>query len=118
VLARVVGLDFDAVERVLIAGGFGNYLDREKAIAIGLIPDLPPERIRFVGNTSILGSDLGLLSEEAWEELHQISESVTYYDLINFPDYYDEFLAARFLPHTDLTRFPSVGEPQEAEARV
>jgi hypothetical protein len=42
---------------------------------------------------------------------------VTYYDLINFPDYYDEFLAARFLPHTDLTRFPSVREPQEAEVR-
>ncbi|MEE8385700.1 MAG: ASKHA domain-containing protein [Dehalococcoidia bacterium] len=114
VLARAIGLDFNTVDRVLIAGGFGNYLDRGKAIAIGLIPDLPQEKIRFAGNTSILGSDLGLLSKEAWEELHQIAKSVTYYDLINFPDYYDEFLAARFLPHTDLTRFPSVKEPQGA----
>jgi uncharacterized 2Fe-2S/4Fe-4S cluster protein (DUF4445 family) len=117
VLARAIGLDFNTVERVLIAGGFGNYLDRSKAVAIGLIPDLPPERIRFAGNTSILGGALGLLSEDAWEDLHQIAESVTYYDLINFPDYYDEFLAARFLPHTDLTRFPSVREPQAAGVR-
>jgi len=118
VLARAIGLDFRLVDRVLIAGGFGNYLDREKAIAIGLIPDMPPEKIRFAGNTSILGTDLGLLSKEAWEELHQIAESVTYYDLINFPDYYDEFLAARFIPHTDLDRFPSVARFQEVEART
>jgi uncharacterized 2Fe-2S/4Fe-4S cluster protein (DUF4445 family) len=118
VLARAIGLDFSLVERVLIAGGFGNYLDREKAVAIGLIPDLPPDRIRFAGNTSILGTDLGLLSKEAWEELQQIAEAVTYYDLINFPDYYDEFLAARFIPHTDLGRFPSARQLEAVEART
>jgi uncharacterized 2Fe-2S/4Fe-4S cluster protein (DUF4445 family) len=113
VLARAIGLDFREVERVYIAGGFGNYLDREKALAIGLIPDLPLEKIRFAGNTSILGADLGLLSEDAWQELHAIAEAVTYYDLINYPNYYDEFLAARFIPHTDLSRFKSVKHSQE-----
>jgi uncharacterized 2Fe-2S/4Fe-4S cluster protein (DUF4445 family) len=116
VLGRAIGLDFREVERVYIAGGFGNYLDREKAIAIGLIPDLPVDKIRFVGNTSILGADLGLLSESTWQELHAIAESVTYYDLINYPNYYDEFLAARFIPHTDLSRFKSVKHLQEVEA--
>jgi uncharacterized 2Fe-2S/4Fe-4S cluster protein (DUF4445 family) len=116
VLARAIGLDFGEVERIYIAGGFGNYLDREKAVAIGLIPDLPVEKIRFVGNTSILGADLGLLSEGAWQELHAIAEAVTYYDLINYPNYYDEFLAARFIPHTDLSRFESVNYSQEVEA--
>jgi uncharacterized 2Fe-2S/4Fe-4S cluster protein (DUF4445 family) len=116
VLARAIGLDFREVERVYIAGGFGNYLDREKAIAIGLIPDLPLEKIRFVGNTSILGADLGLLSEDAWQELHDIAKSVTYYDLINYPNYYDEFMAARFIPHTDLGRFSSVNRLQEVGA--
>jgi uncharacterized 2Fe-2S/4Fe-4S cluster protein (DUF4445 family) len=105
-------------DRVFIAGGFGNYLDREKAIAIGLIPDLPVEKIRFVGNTSILGADLGLLSEDAWQELHATAEAVTYYDLINYPNYYDEFLAARFIPHTDLSRFKSVKHSQEVEACI
>ena len=113
VLARATGLDFREIDHVYIAGGFGNYLDREKAIAIGLIPDLPMEKIRFVGNTSILGADLGLLSEGTWQELHAIAESVTYYDLINYPNYYDEFLAARFIPHTDLGRFRSVRHSRE-----
>jgi uncharacterized 2Fe-2S/4Fe-4S cluster protein (DUF4445 family) len=116
VLARAIGLDFDEVQRIYIAGGFGNYLDRQKAIAIGLIPDLPLEKIRFAGNTSILGADLGLLSERTWQELHTLAESVTYYDLINYPNYYDEFLAARFIPHTDLSRFKSVRDSQEVEA--
>ncbi len=118
VLTRAIGLDFREVERIYIAGGFGNYLDREKAIAIGMIPDLPVEKIRFVGNTSILGADLGLLSESTWQELHAIAESVTYYDLINYPNYYDEFLAARFIPHTDLSRFKSVKHSQEVEALI
>jgi uncharacterized 2Fe-2S/4Fe-4S cluster protein (DUF4445 family) len=116
VLGRAIGLDFDEVQRIYIAGGFGNYLDRQKAIAIGLIPDLPLEKVRFAGNTSILGADLGLLSERTWQELHTLAESVTYYDLINYPNYYDEFLAARFIPHTDLSRFKSVRDSQEVEA--
>jgi uncharacterized 2Fe-2S/4Fe-4S cluster protein (DUF4445 family) len=116
IMTRAIGLDFREVEQLYIAGGFGNYLDREKAIAIGLIPDLPRDKIRFVGNTSIVGADLGLLSEDAWQELHSIAESVTYYDLINYPNYYDEFLAARFIPHTDLGRFKSVMHTKEVEA--
>jgi CO dehydrogenase maturation factor len=79
---------------------------------------MPTEKIRFVGNTSIHGADLGLLSVESWHELNTIAESVTYYDLINYPDYYDEFLAAKFIPHTDLSRFPSVAQPRDVEARA
>jgi uncharacterized 2Fe-2S/4Fe-4S cluster protein (DUF4445 family) len=118
VLAKAIGLDFCQVERLYIAGGFGNYLDREKAIAIGLIPDLPLDRIRFVGNTSVMGAELALLSGDAWQETERIAESVTYYDLISYPHYYEEFLAAKFIPHTDLSRFKSVTEQEELEVRV
>jgi uncharacterized 2Fe-2S/4Fe-4S cluster protein (DUF4445 family) len=107
-LAASVGLDFKKIESILIAGGFGNYLDREKAVTLGLIPDLPLDKIRFVGNTSILGSEMALLSTDAWNELIRIAQSVTYYDLISHPHYFDEFLAARFIPHTELDRFESV----------
>jgi hypothetical protein len=65
-----------------------------------------------------LGADLGLLSEDVWQELNSIAESVTYYELINYPDYYDEFLAARFIPHTDLSRFKSVKHLQPTEVGV
>ena len=118
VLAKTTGLDFDQVEMVYIAGGFGNYLDREQAVTLGLIPDLPLERIRFVGNTSILGAKLAMLSEEAWTELVTIARSITYYDLISYPHYYDDFLAAKFIPHTELDRFPSVVERLQLGAEV
>jgi uncharacterized 2Fe-2S/4Fe-4S cluster protein (DUF4445 family) len=108
ILIKSLNLDITDIDRVFLAGGFGNYLDREKAITIGLIPDLSLEKIRFVGNTSIIGAKLALLSREALEKCDEIVQSATYYDLISFPHYYEEFLAAKFLPHTELERFPSV----------
>ncbi|MFN4218551.1 MAG: ASKHA domain-containing protein [Candidatus Bipolaricaulia bacterium] len=108
ILLKSLNLEIADIDRVFLAGGFGNYLDREKAIMIGLIPDLPLEKIRFVGNTSIIGAKMALLSREAWEKCEEIAQSATYYDLISFPHYYEEFLAAKFLPHTELERFPSV----------
>lgn len=110
ILIKSLNLDVADIDRVFLAGGFGNYLDREKAIMIGLIPDLPLEKIRFVGNTSIIGAKMALLSQEALEKCYEIAKNVTYYDLISFPHYYEEFLAAKFLPHTELERFPSVQE--------
>ncbi len=118
VLAKAIGLDFGQVERLYIAGGFGNYLDREKAIAIGLIPDLPLDRIRFVGNTSVMGACMALLAEDAWHQVERIAEAVTYYDLVSYPNYYDEFMAAKFIPHTDLNRFQSIRQSQKQEVHV
>jgi uncharacterized 2Fe-2S/4Fe-4S cluster protein (DUF4445 family) len=115
ILLKSLNLDVTDIDRVFLAGGFGNYLDREKAIMIGLIPDLPLERIRFVGNTSIIGAKMALLSREAWAKCERIAQSATYYDLISFPHYYEEFLAAKFLPHTELERFPSVQERLRAK---
>ena len=105
------------LSRIYLAGAFGSHLDLESAVTLGLIPDLPLERIRFLGNTALAGAKLALLSRPAWEEAQRIAAGVTYYDLISCPYYYDEFMAAKFLPHTDLDRFPTVrgalrlGEP-------
>jgi len=98
---------FDDIERLLIAGGFGSYLDIEKAVLLGMIPDLPVDRIHYVGNTSLLGAKMALLSEEALRRSHEIARSATYFDLITVPHYYEEFMSAKFLPHTDLDLFPS-----------
>ena len=110
ILVKSLGLQFGDFERILIAGGFGSYLDRRKTQILGLIPDIPLERIKFVGNTSIIGAKMALLSREAFTTCHRMAESVTYVDLISFPNYYDEFMAALFLPHTDLEKFPTVTE--------
>jgi len=118
ILLQSMDLGFGDVEQLLIAGGFGNYLDREKAIMLGLIPDIPLERIRFVGNTAIIGAKMALLSQEALERCYEIAKSVTYYDLITYPYYYDEFISAKFLPHTDLERFPTVAKRQKLGAKI
>ncbi|MFQ6090775.1 MAG: ASKHA domain-containing protein, partial [Candidatus Bipolaricaulia bacterium] len=118
ILLQSMGLDFSDLEQLLIAGGFGNYLDREKAIILGLIPDIPLERIRFVGNTAIIGAKMALLSSEALERSYELAKNVTYYDLITYPYYYDDFMSAKFLPHTDLERFPTVAERLRLKERV
>ena len=73
-----------------------------------MLPDVPEEKIQFVGNTSIAGAKTALLSRKALETSEQIAESMTYFDLMSHPGYMDEFIRASFLPHTDLLLFPSV----------
>jgi uncharacterized 2Fe-2S/4Fe-4S cluster protein (DUF4445 family) len=97
--------DLDAI---YLAGGFGNFLNVKEAVTIGMLPDVPVEKIQFVGNTSIAGAKTVLLSRKALETSEQIAESMTYFDLMSHPGYMDEFIRASFLPHTDLSLFPSV----------
>jgi len=108
---------FEDIEQLLIAGGFGNYLDREKAIALGMIPDVPLSRVRFAGNTSLIGAKMAMLSTDALERCETIAHSATYYDLITYPGYYEEFMSAKFLPHTDLGLFPSASPLKTGEER-
>jgi uncharacterized 2Fe-2S/4Fe-4S cluster protein (DUF4445 family) len=99
--------DLDAI---YVAGGFGNFLDVRHAITIGMLPDVPLEKIQFVGNTSIAGAKTVLLSRKALKTAEKIAESMTYFDLMSHSRYMDEFIKACFLPHTDLSLFPSVTE--------
>ena len=98
-------LTFDDIETFYLAGAFGNYLNVDNAITIGLIPMIPTERITFVGNTSIEGAKLAACYQEAFFEIDQIREKTTYYDLMGADDYIDEFQKALFLPHTDIQLF-------------
>jgi uncharacterized 2Fe-2S/4Fe-4S cluster protein (DUF4445 family) len=97
--------DLDAV---YLAGGFGNYMNTDNAIEIGMLPDVAKEKIHFVGNTSMAGAKKVLLSRDALATAESIASNMTYFDLMSHPAYMDEFIRASFLPHTDLTLFPSV----------
>ncbi len=108
-LCKGVGLDPMEIERVVIAGAFGRYLDIENAIRIGMLPDLPRDRFEYIGNGSLRGAGLALLSKKMYEEMHEIARMITYFELSSWPAYMDEFMAALFLPHTDGGLFPSVG---------
>ena len=115
VLLNSVGMSFGDLERIFVAGGFGNYLDVEKAIFIGLLPDLPPERVQFIGNSSLTGARMALLSRHAFARADTLARQMTYFELSVDPKFYDEFVAALFLPHTDMDLFPSVKRVMERQ---
>jgi len=95
------------IDAIYVAGGFGNFLDVKAAVTVGMLPDISPDKIHFVGNTSIGGAKTALMSKKAYETTQQIAESMTYFDLMSHSQYMDEFIKANFLPHTDLSLFPS-----------
>lgn len=108
ILVRHMELDFTQIKKIFIAGGFGTYLDLEKAIKIGLLPDIERSKLVFVGNSSLAGARQILLSYEAMKESEKIAGRITYFELSVDPGYMDEYMAALFFPHTDLERFPSI----------
>ena len=108
ILVESMGLSINEVHCVYLAGGFGNYLNVRNAITIGMLPDMPTSRIKFVGNTSLTGAKMALISEEAFEAVQNIASQMTYFDLMGNQKYMEEFMSANFLPHTNLDAFPSV----------
>ena len=113
VLAANVGVDLADVHQVLIGGAFGKYINVENAVMIGLLPDLPWDQFRFLGNTSVLGSYLALLSRQAFDQMRDIAQGMTYIELSADNTFFEAFTAALFLPHTEINRFPSVAEVWE-----
>ena len=107
-MLKAVQLDETAIDKVMIAGGFGNFINIRDAITIGLLPDLPAEKYMFIGNSSVKGARLALLSQDAYHEAQELGKKMTYLELSVGNDFMDEFMSALFLPHTDMTLFPSV----------
>lgn len=107
-LLNKVGKDISDVKKIYIAGGFGNYLNIENSIFIGLLPDITRSVYEFVGNSSLAGARMSLLSHEAFEKANGIYKNITFLDLSAEPGYMDEYIASLFFPHTDIGRFPSV----------
>jgi uncharacterized 2Fe-2S/4Fe-4S cluster protein (DUF4445 family) len=107
-LMDYVGMRFEDIDTLFVAGGFGSYLDIPKAIGIGLLPDVDTGRIRFIGNSSLMGARMCLLSTHSLERAAQIAKNMTNIELSTYQPFMDEYVAAMFLPHTDRRLFPSV----------
>uniref|UniRef100_A0A7C3UZR6 DUF4445 domain-containing protein n=1 Tax=Desulfobacca acetoxidans TaxID=60893 RepID=A0A7C3UZR6_9BACT len=105
-----VGLKLQDIEQVILAGAFGNFINLENAIAIGLMPDLPRERFQFVGNGSLMGATLLAFSRELLEEERRVADMMTNFELSETPGFMDQYIAALFLPHTQEEYFPTVKE--------
>jgi len=103
-------LDFtvDMIDHVYVAGGIGSGINMENAVNIGMFPDIALEKFSYIGNSSLSGAYIMLLSNEAEEKVEEVSRNMTYLELSNEPTYMDEFVASCFLPHTDASLFPSL----------
>ncbi len=108
VLLRALSLSFDDLAEILVAGAFGNFLVLPNAVSIGLLPDVPMPRMRFVGNASLAGTKLAALNQRAYEDMRRVADRLTYFELSTDPHFMDEFVAACFFPHTNVELFPSV----------
>ena len=100
-LTTVLGQNSARVDRVIVSGNFGRYLNLPAAIGIGLLPELPFGQYSYVDNGSLEGAALALLSREFLSEVTRYLGRMTYVDLSELPGYLDEFVGASFLPHTD-----------------
>jgi len=105
-LLEQADIGFEDLAAFSVAGGFGRRLDLENAVSIGLLPDIPLEKFRYLGNASLNGTRMALLSREFRDLQRDTAGRTTYLDLSTLPGYMDHYPAALFLPHTDLSRFP------------
>lgn len=115
-LIKGVGLTRDDVEQVIIAGGFGNYVDIDRAITIGLLPDLPRDRFVFIGNGSLMGARLACFSTDIIDDVRRVAKIMTNFELSENNDFMNNYMAAMFLPHTDVQEFPTISQRAERAA--
>lgn len=118
VLAQSVGVPLEMVEQILIGGSFGKYINVEKAIQIGLLPDMPWDRFKFLGNTSVQGAYLALLDWRYRDRIRDIASQMTYIELSADNTFFDAFTSAMFLPHTDISSFPNVAAAVENKSFI
>jgi uncharacterized 2Fe-2S/4Fe-4S cluster protein (DUF4445 family) len=103
-----VGIALQDLESFYVGGTFGAFINPESAISIGMLPDLPLDRYKPLGNSSLGGATLALRSDQYHQEIVHIRDRITYMELNVNQDFMNRFSAAKFLPHTNTSLFPSV----------
>jgi len=107
-LMNEAGIERGAVRNIYFSGAFGNYINKENAILVGLVPEVPVEQIRNIGNGAVEGANIALINRRMRKRLDEIAKTVAYIELNAEPAFMDEYTRASFLPHTDLSLFPGV----------
>lgn len=109
-----VGMKFDDIEEIILAGGFGSSIDLEKAMSIGLLPEINPDKVTYIGNGSLMGAKMSSLTNSIRRDVAQVTKQMTNFELSETPSYMDHYIAALFLPHTDVDQFPKLKARLEA----
>lgn len=109
-LLEAAGCTDQDLTRCYLSGAFPAHSDLESAITIGIFPDLPREKYRCVPNTSLDGARKLLTDRSCLQELQELTENMYCVQFASIPDFLTRMQAAKFIPHTDLTRFPYIRE--------
>ncbi len=117
-LLESLDLTFQDLDRVIIAGAFGRYINLEKGKLIGLFPDIPLEKFYFLGNGSLMGARLICVCREMLREVGRIGNMMTNVELSDNKSFMDKYMGAIFLPHTEARLFPDVSKYLEANFEV
>jgi uncharacterized 2Fe-2S/4Fe-4S cluster protein (DUF4445 family) len=117
-LLNEVGMSIQEVDQIILAGGFGSYVDLEKAMVIGLLPEIDPGKVTFIGNGSLLGAKMSSLTNRIRRDVSDVTQKMTNFELSDTNSYMDHYIAALFLPHTDLDQFPHLKARLEARRSV
>ncbi|MBW2219368.1 MAG: ATP-binding protein, partial [Deltaproteobacteria bacterium] len=107
-LLEEVGLSIEGIDRIFLAGGFGSYVDLEKAMVIGLLPEIDPDKVTFVGNGSLMGAKMSSLTNRIRKDVGEVTQMMTNFELSETASYMDKYMGALFLPHTDMNLFPKL----------
>ena len=107
VITAEIGITFNDIESFFVAGTFGEYIAADKAVSIGMLPDIPLHKFKLLGNSSLKGAVFALLGRDARENIERIAAMVTYKELNASAEFMSLYRAAMFLPHTDASLFPS-----------
>jgi len=116
-LLTEVGLSLSDIQRVVLAGGFGSFVDLEKAMTIGLLPEMNTDRVSYLGNGSLLGAKMSSLTNRIRRDVAEVVRKMTNFELSETASYMDNYIAALFLPHTDLQQFPRLQARLEDRCR-
>ncbi len=117
-LLTEVGMSVSDIEHIILAGGFGSYVDLEKAMTIGLLPEIDPNKVTFIGNGSLMGARMSSLTNRIRQDVGEVTKKMTNFELSDTPSYMDNYVAALFLPHTDMNQFPKLKARLEARIRI
>jgi uncharacterized 2Fe-2S/4Fe-4S cluster protein (DUF4445 family) len=117
-LLTEVGMGIADIEQIILAGGFGSYVDLEKAMTIGLLPELDADKVTFIGNGSLMGARMSSLTNRIRKDVVEVTKKMTNFELSDTISYMDNYVAALFLPHTDMNQFPKLKSRLEKRRKL
>ena len=94
ILLQDHGRSEDDIDQIIVAGAFGSYLDLSSAVTIGMLPSIPLDRFRQVGNAAGAGARAALISQSKRKEAQNFSRQIRYIELAGFPGFSDTFMQA------------------------